>query len=83
MIELTANHKRQRLEWAILHCLWRSQWSRVVWSDEASVSLRGRDGHLRVWMQSGDEISGNLSIAGESRSLKIVYLGVNMGELPH
>ena len=61
-IELTANHKRLRLEWATRHCHWRSQWSRVVWSDEASVCLRGRDGRLRVWMQPGDEIPGNLAL---------------------
>ena len=61
-IELTANHKRLRLEWAMQHCHWRSQWSRVVWSDEASVCLRGRDGRLRVWMQSGDEIPGDLAL---------------------
>ena len=61
-IELTANHKRLRLEWAMQHCHWRSQWSRVVWSDEASVCLRGRDDRLRVWRQSDDEIPGNLAL---------------------
>ena len=61
-IELTANHKRLRLEWAMQRCHWRSQWNRVVWSDEASVCLRGRDGRLRVWMQSGDKVPGNLAL---------------------
>ena len=61
-IELTANHKRLRLEWAMQHCHWRSQWSRVVWSDGASVCLRGRDDRLRVWRQSDDEIPGNLAL---------------------
>ena len=54
MIELTATHKQLRLKWAMQHCHWRSQWSRVVWSDEASVCLRGRDSRLRVW--SLDEV---------------------------
>ena len=71
-IELTANHKRLRLEWAMRHCHWRSQWSRVVWSDEASVCLRGRDGRLRVWMQSGDEIPGNLALPVNQRGGRLL-----------
>lgn len=59
-IELTPNHKRLRLEWAMQHCHWRSQWNRVVWSDEASVCLRGRDGRLRVWMKPGDKVPDHL-----------------------
>ena len=59
-IELTASHKHHRLEWAMKHCHWRSEWSRVVWSDEASVCLRGRDGRLRIWMQSGDKVPDHL-----------------------
>lgn len=43
-VELTDRHKRARLQWAMRHCHWRSQWGRVVWSDEASVYLRRRDG---------------------------------------
>ena len=59
-IELTASHKHHRLEWAMKHCHWRSEWNRVVWSDEASVCLRGRDGRLRIWMQSGDKVPDHL-----------------------
>ena len=59
-IELTANHMRLRLDWAMQHCHWRSQWSRVVCSDEASVCLRGRDGRLRLWMKSGSKVPKHL-----------------------
>lgn len=52
-VELTDRHKRARLQWAMRHCHWRSQWGRVVWSDEASVYLRRRDGRLRIWMKRG------------------------------
>ena len=34
----------------------RRQWSRVVWSDEAAVRLRFKDGRLRVWFKSGEKI---------------------------
>ena len=63
VVELTENHKRARLQWAMQHCHWRSQWNRVVWTDEASVCLRGRDGRLRLWMKSGDKIPDHLAMS--------------------
>lgn len=59
-VELTDSHKRARLQWAMRHCHWRSQWDRVVWSDEASVYLRRRDGRLRIWMKRGCRIPDHL-----------------------
>ena len=59
-MELTDSHKRARLQWAMRHCHWRSQWDRVVWSDEASVYLRCRDGRLRIWMKHGCRIPDHL-----------------------
>lgn len=61
-VELTKNHKRARLDWAMRHCHWRSQWGKIVWTDEASVCLRARDGRLRVWVQSGDELPEHLAL---------------------
>ena len=61
-LELTDRHKRARLDWAMRHCHWRSQWDRVVWTDEASVCLRARDGRLRVWMKSGDKLPEHLAL---------------------
>ena len=60
-IELTDSHKKPRMDWAMRHCHWRSQWDRVVWTDEASVCLRGRDGRLRVWMKRGDQVPKHLT----------------------
>ena len=60
-IELTDSHKKARMDWAMRHCHWRSQWDRVVWTDEASVCLRGRDGRLRVWMKRGDQVPKHLT----------------------
>lgn len=49
----TDRHLACRLEWAMRHCLWRSpQWNKVIWSDEASVSLASKDGRLRLWVRS-------------------------------
>jgi hypothetical protein len=47
--ELTENHARQRLEWALEHKDWTSeQWSKVVWSDECSVE-KSKDPR-QVWV---------------------------------
>lgn len=56
-VELSDRHKKLRLNWAMRRCHWSvSQWRRVVWSDEASIRLRGKDGRLRLWVRSGQEI---------------------------
>ena len=60
-IDLTERHKKNRLDWAMRHCHWRDlQWKKVVWSDEASVRLRGKDGRLRIWITSGQKIPEDL-----------------------
>lgn len=60
-VELSDRHKRTRLTWAMKHCHWNApQWRRVVWSDEASVRLRGKDGRLRLWVRSDKEIPSEL-----------------------
>ena len=53
--------KSIHLDWAMKHCHWKiSQWRRVVLSDEASVRLHGKDGRLRLWIRSGQEIPSEL-----------------------
>ena len=59
-VELTERHKSARLQWAMSRCHWRSQWDRVVWTDEASVHLRRRDGRLRIWTKRGNRIPDHL-----------------------
>ena len=59
-VELTERHKSARLQWAMSRCHWRSQWNRVVWTDEASVHLRRRDGRLNIWMKRGNRIPDHL-----------------------
>lgn len=55
-LHLSERHKTLRLQWAMKHCHWRNQWSRVVWSDEAAVRLRFKDGRLKLWIKSGQKI---------------------------
>ena len=55
-LHLSERHKTQRLRWAMKHCHWRNQWSRVVWSDEAAVRLRSKDGRLKLWLKSGRKV---------------------------
>ena len=56
-LELTPHHKEARMTWAMNRCHWRSpQWKRIVWSDEASFHLKERDGRLRIWVRSGEEV---------------------------
>ena len=44
---------KRRLEWAMRRCLWRErQWSNIIFSDEASVSLASSDGRLCLWLRS-------------------------------
>lgn len=53
---LSERHMKLRLRWAMRHCHWRTQWSRVVWSDEAALRLRFKDGRLKLWVKSGRKI---------------------------
>ena len=55
-LNLSERHMKLRLQWSMKHCHWRAQWSRVVWSDEAAVRLRFKDGRLRIWVKSGRRV---------------------------
>ena len=62
-ILLTQVHKDVRLRWAMRHCLWREpQWRRVVWTDEASVRLRQKDGRLRLWLRPDHKVPDELVV---------------------
>ena len=55
VFELTDDHKKKRLEWAMRHVHWRTpQWRRIIWTDEASVRLKSKDGRIRVWIKPQD-----------------------------
>lgn len=62
-VPLNNRHKISRLQWAMKHCLWRErQWSRVVWTDEASVCLSARDGRLRLWVKRSCKVPEQLMV---------------------
>lgn len=60
--ELTERNKAERLKWAMSHCHWRLQWSRVVWTDEAVVQLRGNDRRLRLWVKPDAKTPRHLTL---------------------
>ena len=42
---LTVNHREARLQWAVIHRRWNlDQWSKVLFTDEASFSVSSKDG---------------------------------------
>ena len=56
-IVILKRHMKCRLEWAMRRCLWRErQWSNIIFSDEASVSLASSDGRLRLWLRSAKKV---------------------------
>ncbi len=53
-LDLTAVHRRNRLEWANAHIRWRlSLWRGVLFTDESLFSLYRADGRQRVWRRVG------------------------------
>jgi transposase len=47
---LSANHQRDRYEWALEHQYWTmDDWKRVIWSDESSINRLGSDGRAWAW----------------------------------
>ena len=81
-IELTSDHKRLRLEWAICSILIRVLSGFGLFGMTKLQSLS--EGRLRVWMQSSDEIPGNLEmVVNHSKWRKIANFGENMEEWKH
>ena len=59
-ISLTEDHRKQRLQWAMQHCIWREPaWSKIVFSDEACFKLRSKDNRLTIWYRSMTEMDSN------------------------
>jgi transposase len=54
---LTKEQKRDRQDWAMRRCHWRSQWERVIWSDESRYLLRPVDGRRVVWRLPGERLN--------------------------
>ncbi len=53
-LDLTAVHRRNRLEWANAHIQWRlALWRGVFFTDESRFSLYRADGRQRVWRSVG------------------------------
>ncbi len=57
-LDLTAVHRRNRLEWANAYIRWRlALWRRVLFSDEYRFSLYRADGRQRVWRRVGERFA--------------------------
>lgn len=53
---LTISHMSKRLEWAQDKLNWTmEEWSRVIWTDEASVELGRESKRVNVWRKEGEE----------------------------
>ncbi len=53
-LDLTAVHRRNRLEWANAHIRWHlALWRGVLFTDESRFSLYRADGRQRVWRRVG------------------------------
>ena len=56
-------HRQKRLQWAQNHVLWREpRWRYVVWSDEASICAKQKDGRLKIWMRDGHKVPTDLIV---------------------
>lgn len=59
-IPLTAEHARNRVNWATIHRRWRQgQWNNVLFSDESRFCVQFADGRLRVWRRKGERFDVN------------------------
>ncbi|KAF2891032.1 hypothetical protein ILUMI_15141 [Ignelater luminosus] len=57
---LTANHRRQRLNWARKYVVWNIEdWARCLFTDKSKFVLFRQDGRLRVWIRPGERYSEN------------------------
>ncbi len=57
-LDLTAVHRRNRLEWANAHIRWRlALWRGVFFTDESRFSLYRADGRQRVWRHVGERFA--------------------------
>jgi transposase len=58
---LSKRHRRERLDFAIMHKDWTVEdWKRVVWSDETKINRLGSDGRKWVWKKAGEGLSDRL-----------------------
>jgi transposase len=55
---LLPKHRRQRMDFAILHKDWTVEdWKRVIWSDETKINRLGSDGQEWVWKQPAEVVA--------------------------
>src|SRR6266850_2309912 len=58
---LTTRHKRERLDFAVMHKDWTVEdWKRVIWSDETKINRLGSDGRKWAWKKAGEGLSDRL-----------------------
>ncbi len=57
-LNLTAVHRRNRLEWVNAHIRWRlALWRGVLFTDESQFSLYRADGRQRVWHHVSEQFA--------------------------
>ena len=55
---LSKHHKREQLDFAVVHQDWTEEdWKRVIWSDETKINRLGSDGRKWVWKKAGEGLS--------------------------
>ncbi|UYV66277.1 hypothetical protein LAZ67_4001183, partial [Cordylochernes scorpioides] len=53
-LPLTPPNRRQRLEWCRARSTWKTEWHRVVFSDESRFCLSSDSRRVRVWRRRGE-----------------------------